>query len=280
METKHQGRENVRTIGYCIYCGARGDGVKLTKEHIIPHSLGADAYLKDASCPDCAKITKDFEHHVARNIFGQHRIHSNIQTRHPDQRPGELPARLVRNGTESRLELPIKDHPYFLAMPVWEPPGILRGASPSNDFPGLAAHLFYHIPDHIKDVLDLSDGEAVEIRPDVNGDAEKFGRALAKIAYCHAVSLPNLDGFRSLAIQDLILGKYSCVPYFVGSHTANPPPPDRSGPLHRIDLEDIWFGGIRLLVSHIRLFARDGIEQNGMPIYTVIVGAPRKIVAR
>lgn len=68
----------VGEVGRCIYCGAHGSGVKLTKEHVIPYSLGSDAYLKDASCPDCAAITKAFEQHVARNIYGHLRIHLGI----------------------------------------------------------------------------------------------------------------------------------------------------------------------------------------------------------
>jgi hypothetical protein len=275
MPKAYWGRKNVRTIGYCIYCGARGNGVKLTKEHIIPYSLGSDVYLKDASCIPCAAITKDFEHHVARNIFGQHRIHADIQTRHPEQRPDVLPTHVVRNGIESRLDLSIPDHPYFVVWPVWGPAGILRGVPPSLAFDGLGAHMFYSVPANIRETLGLKDGEIIEIRPQINADAVQFSRMLAKIAYCTAIANEELDGFRVLAIPDLILGKYSCPSYFVGSIQGAPPPPDRTGPFHRVDCEDVWFNGVRLLLAHIRLFARDGVDEHGTPIYTVVFGAPR-----
>jgi hypothetical protein len=191
--SEYRGRTMVRQIGCCIYCGVSNKGIKLTDEHIVPHSLGADAYLKDASCIPCANITKRFELHVARNIFGHHRIHKGVQTSHPEERPSELPARVLIRGVDHRKDLSIRDHPYFLAMPVWDQPGILRGLRPSVDFDGLSAHLYYHIPDSIKDALELSDGEMPEIRPDSKVDANQFGRAIAKIAYYNAIARCGYD---------------------------------------------------------------------------------------
>jgi 5-methylcytosine-specific restriction endonuclease McrA len=280
MRQEHRGRKNARTIGHCIYCGARGSDVKLTEEHVIPYSLGADVYLKDASCLSCAEITKKFELHVARSIFGHHRIHKDVQTRHPEQRPTELPARVLVRGIEHRKNLSIADHPYFLAMPIWDQPGMLRGLKPSPEFDGLSAHLYYHIPDNIKETLQLSDGEVAEIRPESKGDANQFGRAIAKIAYCNAIATLGPDGFDPLELPDLILGKYPNVSFLVGSVLRLPPPPNREGPLHRIDIGDNWVRDPRteitrrLLISNVRLFGTDGTAQNGMPIYTVVVGAP------
>lgn len=277
----HKGTKMVRDVGRCIYCGRHGEGVRLTKEHIIPHSLGAGAYLKNASCDDCAAITKGIEQHVARSIFGHHRIHKGVQTRHPEQRPSQLPARVLVRGIEHRHDIAIKDHPYFLAMPVWDQPGLLRGRSPSVEFDGLAAHLFYHIPPNIRDSLNLSDGEMAEIRPDSKVDANRFGRAIAKIAYCNAIATLGLDGIGQSDLPAVILGTNPNVSFFVGSVLQNPPPPNRNGPDHRIDigLSDFVLDprtGLyrRFLVSNVRLFARDGTQDNGMPLYTVIVGSP------
>jgi hypothetical protein len=278
---EYRGRIMARHIGRCIYCGAGGDGAKLTDEHIVAYSLGSDVYLKDASCLACADITKKFERHVGRTIFGHHRIHKGTQTRRPKERLSELPARVLICGIEHRKELAIKDHPYFLAMPIWDQPGLLRGLSPNVHFDGLCAHLYYHIPDNIKDALELSDGEMAEICPDAAGDANRFGRAIAKIAYCNAIAQFGLDGFEHLELPDLILGKFPYVSFLVGSALREPPPPNREGPLHRIVIGDNWVHdqrtGLwrRVLVTNIRLFATDGTERNGMPIYTAITGAPR-----
>jgi hypothetical protein len=142
-----------RQIGRCIYCGTFGEDIKLTEEHVIPYSLDADVYLKDASCLTCADITKGFEQHLARTIFGHHRIHKGVQTRHPKDRPSELPARVLIRGIEHRKHLLIEDHPYFLAMPIWDQPGILRGLLPNLKFDGLSAHLYYNVPDNIREAL-------------------------------------------------------------------------------------------------------------------------------
>src|ERR1700736_1770420 len=112
MPTVYHGRQMVRHIGRCIYCSAHGPDIKLRREHIIPYSLDADTYLKDASCGDCAKITRDFETHVARNIYGHLRIHTGVQTRNPEERPTDLPTKIIRNQTQITMSLPISDHPH------------------------------------------------------------------------------------------------------------------------------------------------------------------------
>jgi hypothetical protein len=270
-KNEYRGRTMVRQIGRCIYCGAHRNDVKLTDEHIVPFSLDADVYLKEASCMPCADITKRFEQHVARSIFGHHRIHKGVPTRHREERPSKLPARVLVRGIEHRLNLTIKDHPYFLAMPIWDQPGMLRGLRPSLDFDGLSVHLYYHIPDNIKDTLKLTDGEMAEIRPDSKGDANQFGRAMAKIVYCNAIALYGYDGFEHLELPDLILGEYPYVSFFVGSVLREPPAPNRRGPSHRIDLGWNWVNDRRtevwrrVLVTNIRLFAADGTDKNGMP---------------
>jgi len=280
---EYRGRTMARHIKRCIYCGADSDDANLTDEHIVAYSLGSDVYLKEASCVACADITKRFEQHVARAIFGHHRIHKGTQTRRPNERPSQLPARILIRGVEYRKELVITDHPYFLAMPIWDQPGLLRGISPSANFDGLCAHLYYHIPDNIKDALELSDGEIAEIRPDTAGDATQFGRAIAKIAYCNAIAHFGLDGFEHLELPDLILGKFPYVSFLVGSVLREPPPPNRDGPLHRIVIGENWVHDRRtelwrrVLVTNIRLFATDGTQANGMPIYTVITGAPKRV---
>src|SRR5438552_18955483 len=56
-------------IGKCIYCGGDGSPGRLTREHIIPDSLGGMLELPDASCSDCQKITSACEGENAGKIF-------------------------------------------------------------------------------------------------------------------------------------------------------------------------------------------------------------------
>jgi hypothetical protein len=277
MAHEYLERQRFPPPGECIYCGARGDGVELTDEHIIPFSLGGNVEIVKASCKPCAQITGDLEFHVGRKVLWDYRLHAGIQTRRPKERPDTLPARVsVAFGPEQVMELPIQDHPYFTAMPIWGMPGLLCGTQASAQFEHEKAHLFYYIPPNIRETLNLRDGELAEIMaPDIKIDSYKFARAIAKMAYCQTVVRYGLSGFRRLAIQDLILGKYPLVPYFVGCELKDPPPPgDRKG-VHFIDTREVTIGRMRLIVGSVRLFAHSGTPENGMPIYRVVVGAPK-----
>ena len=173
------------------------------------------------------------------------------------------------------MDLPIKDHPHFLVMPVWESPGIFRGEQAQILFTSLSSHMLYYIPPNIKGTLNLADGELVKIVPDYRIDTNQFARAIAKMAYCQAIALFGADGFRQLALPDLILGKYTGISQFVGSELSNPPPPGPPGLQHRIDVFDQWMSPrLRLLVAKVRLFADSGTAEHGAPIYTIVVGAP------
>ncbi len=266
----------VGDIGRCIYCGAHGSGVKLTKEHIIPLSLGCSAYLKNASCVACAKITRDFETHVARNIYGHLRILQGVETRHSKERPSELPIILTINGAASEIALPVDKHPFFLILPTWKLAGFFRGEPPNSGFSGLSHHSFYHIPDNIRETLGFT-VEVVKIGPDRRIiDPAQFARAIAKIAYCTAIEAYGFGSFKPLAIRDLILGKYSAISYFVGTSTPEfPPPPEAANIPHLIKIEcAVWQYRIPVLIGYIRLFANSGTSEYGMPIYQVLIGIP------
>lgn len=267
-------RQKFPSPGECIYCGARD--VELTDEHIIPFSLGANVEIVDASCKACAAITSEDEKELGRKVLFDYRLHLGIQTRRPKKRPKTLPARVViAGGPEQTLDLPIADHPYFTAMPIWGLPGLLAGSQPRAKFEQESSHLYYSIPPNIRQTLNLRDGEMAEIKvPDIEIDSLKFARAIAKIAYCQAVAIFGLHGFRRLVMPDLILGRYPLVPYFVGCEMKVPPPPGDAKGVHFVDLRIVTIGGMKLIVGSVRLFAHSGTSEHGMPIYRVVVGAP------
>jgi hypothetical protein len=263
----------VGDVGRCIYCGARD--VKLTKEHIIPLSLGSDCYLKNAACVPCARVTRVFETHLARNIYGHLRIHQGVVTRNEDERPKELPVTISVDGESSTILLPVEKHPFFLILPVWNLPGFFRNEPPQKSFSNLHYYDFYSIPDDIENTLNI-EAPAFKIGPDDRRiDAEQFARAIAKIAYCTAIQYYGLDSFKPLVIRDLILGKYSAISYFVGSSLDLPPEKDPPDIPHRVNLEiGIWHKRIPVIVGHVRLFANCGTIGFGVPIYRVLVGIP------
>jgi hypothetical protein len=217
-------RKKYLPVGVCIYCRSNGGSIGLSSEHIIPFSLGGKVEILAASCADCAKITSQLEQHLARDMFWELRIHTNIQTRRRNQRPTVLPARISIGERHDKLMLPIQDHPTFLLMPVWGLPGLLRGACPTDIFPEAKAHLYYYIPPNIRETLKLDDGQLAEIHPpEISINLSAFARVIAKIAYCQMVAVYRLNGFRRLVLPDLILGKYPCVAHYIGCELTSGP---------------------------------------------------------
>lgn len=253
--------------GRCIYYGATG---VLKDEHIIPFSLGGTAVIESASCGDCEKITSYLDGYLARQIFHEYRAHTGMKSRRPKERPTQLPATVVkRDGTHEVRSLPPKEHPYFLVMPIWDLPGILLGQAPAPDFPVMQVHAYWWIPESMQKTATM-EREQVRATGTINYTA--FARAVARIAYCQAVGHLGLDGFDPLHLPALILGRYPHVPYYVGVSREEPPPPESSGCLHRVDIEPVRIGDETHWLTSLRFFAHSSYEQHGMPIYRIIVG--------
>jgi hypothetical protein len=129
------------------------------------------------------------------------------------------------------------DHPFFIPMPVWGRPGLLTGKQPTTEFGHYKAHVFYSVPPNIKQTLALADGLVAELPfPEFRINHNLYARGIAKIAYCDAVDRFGLHAFRRLVLPDLILGRYPCIPYFVGCRLDDPPPPTAREVLHAITL--------------------------------------------
>lgn len=262
-------------FGRCIYCGDAGGGGSLREEHIIPLSLGGKTVIEAASCESCEKITSYLDGYLGRHVFYDYRLHTNAPTRHPKERPTTREASFLLPDGDRTIELPISDHPWCLALPVWGVPGFLRGVQPSEQFPNYFVHGYTFIPENMRATLKLKDGEPFRVNSSGGMNHTTFARAIAKIAYCHAALQYGLDGFRHLAVPGIIRGTYPCVPYFVGADLSDPPPPSQRGMLHAINFSELTTARLRLLMLSIRLFAHSGTKQHGMPIYQVLTGAPR-----
>jgi hypothetical protein len=239
----------------------------------MPFSLGGNAELRQASCRKCEAVTSYLDGYLARAIYHHLRVHTDTQSRsgHPEVLSAEIE---LKDGRKT-LTLPTGEHPFFLNMPVWGYPGVLRGLQPTSDFGDARAHVYWSIPPTMRQTLGLRDGEAAIVNDTSRPiNMPTFARAIAKIGYCHAVAHYGLSGFRRLVLPDLILGKYPCVPYFVGGDTELPPPPTPRGKMHEFQFIDINYHALRLLVVAFRIFAHSGTKEHGMPIYRVAMGAP------
>jgi hypothetical protein len=272
-------KEPVKGGGVCIYCGWDGGDDGLRSEHIVPYSLAGTVELEKASCSRCERVTSYIDGYLANRVFGHFRVHVGLPSR--GGHPTTLSATIEQDGDVRTVDLAAKDHPYFLNMPIWRSPGLMLGAQMSDGFIGADFHKYWYLPDSIRDTLGMNDGEiarVIDTSPPIN--VGTFCRGLAKIAYCDAVRRYGLDGFRPLALPDIILGKCPNIAYFVGSDRRDPPPPDAEP--HRVTGGTITYRRLKLLISTIRLFASSGADNKGMPLYTVIVGAegPRKVVPK
>jgi len=265
METVYiQGKKH--RIGRCIYCLSQEN---LSDEHAVPFSLGGDITLEDASCDRCAGITSYLDGYLARHVFHEFRTHRGLQSRRG--LPKELPATLIHGEQRVRTLLPVSDHPFAITLPNFGSAGILRGEPPRKVY-GERTNFWSWgwFPESM-----TAEGIRVEITYNVG----TFARAIAKAAYCHAVLMHGLGGFRSLWMSDLILGRYPYPLYLVGSDELQPL--SQQMPQH-----ELWFGDAtnsrqKLEDVSLRLFGnaatRDGI---GLPVYHVVMGVLGEAVTR
>jgi hypothetical protein len=259
-------------VGRCIYCGVDGNDEKLDSEHIVPFSLGGNAELLEASCKRCAKITSYLDGYLGKNSFYEYRVHVGIQTRRPKVRPNALPATIEYLDRIETTTYPIADHPFFTILPLFGRATLLQGEPPTEVFPVWKAVAYHYFPDNLSETLRLQLGEQAKVHARREINLATFGRAIAKIAYCHAVIRYGLSGFRPLWMPDLILGRYHCVPYLVGSDVYDPPPPDPGRVRHSVRFEEWGSERLKAIVVCVRLFANSGTDEHGMPIYRVVVG--------
>ena len=197
-------------IGYCIYCGSTGP--TLSREHIVPLSLGGNHVLGKASCPSCACITRDFEHTCARTIFGPYRVRGDFPTRHPNERPEHLNLKLIdEDGTSHEIKLAPDEHPATLIMPIFHELQLLIGGNGSRPE---GYGMWFALPNN--EVFDLvQQHQAFAMRL---GSFEflSFCRLLAKISHAAAfMDITWTDKFEPL-LPDLILGNRNDFTEFVG----------------------------------------------------------------
>jgi hypothetical protein len=260
-------------FGRCIYCGSDGE---LTQEHIIPFALHGNTVIKDACCDKCRIKIDPIDRHLGRSIFGQYRIHAGLQTRNPKDRPSALPAKFIIGSQVVNRDLPIADHPYSLAMPIWGEAGFFRGAPIDAPFPQMYLNIYHYLPENIRNTLALTESEDFQVWSEGRADLELFARGIAKIAYCHAVVELGLGNFRPLLLPRIILGESGATPFFVGSPLRTPEPPLDRKVLHFVQRSEIASrtSAFKIYIMSVRLFAASAHEDHGMPTYTVIVGAP------
>lgn len=216
----------MRTVGRCIYCGAKD--CPLTEEHILAANLGGDATLLEACCKACQiEINENVEAPCMQRMFRDIRYKRGIGSRRLNKRPAGLKAS-IREGSKDKgsgspgadvpiwndVLLPYDDHPSPLILPCFSPPGIMMEWTPeaSSQVPDLYLWLLLNPTEFVR-----SNPEHT-VRVETTFNNRIFRRLLAKTAHCAAVAAFGVDGFDPYLL-DIILGKdLYLINYCTGTH--------------------------------------------------------------
>jgi hypothetical protein len=255
-------------VGHCIYCGQVPSDQPLTVEHIIPLSLGGELLLPASSCIPCAAITGHIEGIVCGSMLKAVRTHLGMKSRRPKERPTTLPVKQGKGGVEVPIiEVPINEHPFYLALQEFERPQILKRPRRWQERDDELHWRMHTAPDTAKrhDALGNAGVQLFRINPD------NMQRMLAKMAHSYAIAELGSDVFRPF-LPDLILNKRPSRNWLVGSKPGeNRPPPNSTWQfptvVHSIELRRERGPNMTFLTCDITLFA-----EHGMPVYEVIVG--------
>lgn len=249
-----------QTAGYCIYCGdANGP---LTREHIIPYSMGGGPVLQAASCLPHALITSQLEQEIARNAYGLYRAENNFPSRNSKNYVTTLNRKVTLEGitfNDEKVELEIRasDLP---SMPIFvhlNPPGILLDKSPDDLFDVTTEVL------PSKGLRQLREKHGLkEIRGPVSSfPLSAFSRFLAKVGHAFSCSVYARDQYHPF-LQAFILEGPGGGPHYVGGFN---PRLNQSSELLKIREEII--GNQTLVVVEISLK-----QFPFMPRYQVVCG--------
>jgi hypothetical protein len=256
MEIRTSGNSHTYApVGRCIYCDSRKS---LTREHIIPFGLGGNRVLPESSCPECQKLTGNFEQSLLRGHFFPARVHLGFPTRHNDPRPDAFPMRFTDDGSE--VVLPLADHPCVLYLPKFvNEPAILTGTEPTGKIEaGMWLYVFQ--PDLHRRASQFG-ARPVEPRTAILfGD---FLRLLAKIGHAYATAELGIGSFKPLAVG-VIEGETAKPDLLIGGMRDTLQP--------KSDFHDLWLAKHQsrngtFWIANVQLFA----SLQG-PIYRVVVG--------
>jgi len=248
----------------CIYCGLSREDARLTKEHIIPLSFDGRFIFPNASCVKCAGITSRFERTCSQQIFDHLRVHYQLPTRRPQNRPDAFPLDYNENGNTVTRMVPVLQHPFVVALPNFETAGMLADRMVSDrmenvEFRGFASYPMGLVPGPNSNFVGPS------FNMQLRADPFAFARVLAKIAHGFAVAEYGMGAFTSF-LTPIVLNQTNMVSYYVGST------PDKksygiASKLHILQLKEYHLGQATLLLCYIKLFA-----PFPFPIYEVVVG--------
>jgi hypothetical protein len=252
------GHTRIESKGACVYCGSTG--ARLSDEHIVPYSLGGQHILSKASCDLCADVTKKFEQHVARDLWGDARASYNAPTRRKKDRANHLVLPDPTGGSNG-LSIQAKEYPAPLVFYHMQRAGMLDGLSEDDD---RSAHW---------KLIAISDDERLRrfqqqypsrLTATFRHVPSSFARLIAKIGYGQILTSLDPWDFRPLCL-DYIFARRPNVSHIVGSRSIIEPVQPGIG--YSLRSNRIGSQESVLLVAEVRLLANCAT-----PTYHVVVG--------
>lgn len=199
----------------CIYCGAKD--VVLTREHIIPYSLGGTYVLPKASCAVHSALTSDLERQVARVAYGVYRAQTGAPTRHPDKLNEVLNKRVkiegeTFTGEKVEVEIAVSDVPPVPVFARLLLPDVLSGR-PLDDKKSFTTECL-PVGSSLRE-LRVRLGLKQLRSPISSFPITIFQRMLAKIGHSYAYATLGPTGFEPFLLP-LILGEEVSAWQYVG----------------------------------------------------------------
>jgi hypothetical protein len=194
------------------------------------------------------------------------RVLRKLRSRRPEDAPTTQPLRVVRDGVEETLDIPIDQYPVLLPMPIFEPPACLSGRPYKSGISFNAIHTLSFGP-RPEDAAKRLGFNRIKLTQDQQPVA--FARMLAKIGYSHAVGELGIDSFEKVFVIPAILGKEDDIGRWVGVDQEFAP----KFPilLHRLLLK--IHPENRLLFAVVHLFS-----DSESPSYLVVIGSLKESV--
>ena len=252
------GHTRIASKSSCIYCG-RSD-VPLTDEHIVPLSLGGQHVIENASCSECAKITTKFERDVAREMWGDARIHYDAPSRRKKQRPSHI---VLHDPDDQRrkVKVPYSEYPAPIIFYTMNRAGLLEGMPNTLDISSMWQ--FSAVTDDAK-AKNFEKRFGIKLTVRFRHVPESFARLIAKIGYGQILTSLDPGDFRPICLP-YILGEQKNLSYIVGGRMQPAEPDTGMGYV----LRTVGFGDESrlMLVAEVRLYANAHT-----PTYHVVVG--------
>lgn len=237
----------------------------LTDEHVVPLALGGVHILEGASCHGCADITKKFEQDVARELWGDARTSYNAPSRRKKQRKTHIMLSDPDNPAR-KVKVPFSGYPAAMVFYRMHRAGLLEGMPETVDMSKEWQFVAVHDDAKAKEFMKRY---GMKVPSTFRHVPESFGRLLAKIGYCHMLTLLDPGEFRPICLP-YILGEKRNASYIVGgSFDIAPPQPHNGYVLNTLGFIEM---GRLMLLAEIRLFSN-----LHTPTYHVVVGDVRGI---